>query len=41
MAAAAYGTADRLTRAFLTDGLSGPQIEAAFDYGALNALMTR
>jgi 2-methylisocitrate lyase-like PEP mutase family enzyme len=41
MAAAAYGTVDRLTRAFLADGLSGPQIEAAMDYGALNALMSR
>jgi 2-methylisocitrate lyase-like PEP mutase family enzyme len=41
MAAAAYGAAERLTRSFLADGRSGPQIEAAFDYGALNALMTR
>jgi 2-methylisocitrate lyase-like PEP mutase family enzyme len=41
LAAAAYGTADRLTRAFLADGLSAPQVEAAMDYGALNALMSR
>lgn len=39
LAAAAYATADRLARAFLTDGLCEPQIEAAMDYGALNALM--
>jgi 2-methylisocitrate lyase-like PEP mutase family enzyme len=41
ISAAAYGTADRLTRAFLADGLSTPQVEAAMDYGALNALMSR
>lgn len=41
MAAVAYGAAERLSRAFLADGQSGPQIEAAFDYGALNALMVR
>lgn len=39
IAAAAYGTADRLTRTFVSDGLSAPQVEAAMDYGALNALM--
>jgi 2-methylisocitrate lyase-like PEP mutase family enzyme len=41
MAAAAYGAADRLTRTFLADGLSAPQVEAAMDYGTLNALMSR
>lgn len=41
MAAVAYGAAEEMTRAFLADGRSGPQIEAAFDYGALNALMSR
>ncbi|WP_029418183.1 isocitrate lyase/PEP mutase family protein [Brevundimonas bacteroides] len=41
MAAVAYGAAEAMTRAFLADGRSGPQIEAAFDYGALNALMSR
>lgn len=39
IAAAAYATADRLTRGFLADGESGPQAAQAFDYGALNALM--
>ncbi|WP_309628823.1 isocitrate lyase/phosphoenolpyruvate mutase family protein [Brevundimonas sp.] len=39
IAAAAYGTADRLTRGFLADGDSKPQAAEAFDYGALNALM--
>lgn len=41
IAAAAYGAADRLTRGFLADGASAAQIAEAFDYGALNALMTR
>jgi 2-methylisocitrate lyase-like PEP mutase family enzyme len=41
VAAAAYGTADRLTRQFLADGRSGPQIEAAMGYADLNALMAR
>ena len=39
ISAAAYATADRLTRGFLADGASGPQAAEAFDYGALNALM--
>ena len=39
IAAAAYGTADRLTRGFLADGDSKPQAAEAFDYGALNGLM--
>ena len=39
IAAAAYAAADRLTRAFLADGSSGPQAAEAMDYGALNALM--
>ena len=39
--AAAYGTADGLTRGFLADGRSEPQIAAAMDYGTLNALMAR
>ena len=39
ISAAAYGTADRLTRGFLADGASGPQAAEAFAYGALNALM--
>ncbi len=40
IAAAAYATADALTRGFLADGDSAAQIAAAMDYGALNALMT-
>lgn len=40
ISAAAYATADRLTRGFLADGDSGPQAAEAFDYGALNGLMT-
>lgn len=40
LAAAAYRTADMLTREFLADGRSEPQIAAAMDYGAMNALMT-
>ncbi|WP_298163641.1 isocitrate lyase/phosphoenolpyruvate mutase family protein [Brevundimonas sp.] len=39
IAAAAYATADRLTRGFLADGDSKPQAAEAMDYGALNALM--
>ena len=39
IAAAAYQTADTLTRGFLADGRSEAQIAAAMDYGALNALM--
>ena len=39
ISAAAYGTADRLTRGFLAGGDSRPQAAEAFDYGALNALM--
>ena len=39
LSAAAYATADRLTRGFLADGASGPQTAEAMDYGALNALM--
>ncbi len=39
ISAAAYGTADRLTRGFLADGDSKPQAAEAFDYGALNGLM--
>ena len=39
IAAAAYATVDALTRGFLADGRSEPQIAAAMDYGALNALM--
>jgi 2-methylisocitrate lyase-like PEP mutase family enzyme len=41
IAAAAYQTADVLTRGFLADGRSEAQIAAAMDYGALNALMTQ
>jgi 2-methylisocitrate lyase-like PEP mutase family enzyme len=39
-AAAAYATADRLTRGFLADGSSAAQAAEAMDYGALNGLMT-
>ena len=39
IAAAAYQTADTLTRGFLADGRSEPQIAAAMDYAALNALL--
>ena len=39
LSAAAYATADRLTRGFLADGDSKPQAAEAMDYGALNALM--
>ncbi|MBU1347923.1 MAG: isocitrate lyase/phosphoenolpyruvate mutase family protein [Alphaproteobacteria bacterium] len=41
IAAAAYGTADRLTRAFLADGGSAGQAAEAMDYGTLNGLMAR
>lgn len=41
IAAAAYQTADELTRGFLADGRSEPQIAAAMDYGTLNGLMGR
>jgi len=40
MAAAAYATAETLTRGFLADGRSEPQIAAAMDYGVLNGLMS-
>ncbi|AQR62834.1 hypothetical protein BZG35_15110 [Brevundimonas sp. LM2] len=40
IAAAAYGTTDRLNRAFLDNGASEAQLEAALGYGTLNALMT-
>lgn len=39
ISAAAYGTADRLTRGFLADGDSRAQATEAFDYGTLNGLM--
>ena len=39
LAAAAYGTAETLTRGFLADGRSEAQIAAAMDYGLLNGLM--
>lgn len=39
LAEAAWQVTDRLTRGFLADGRSDPLIEAAMDYGALNALM--
>ena len=39
LASAAYATADALTRSFLADGRSEPQIAAAMDYAPLNALM--
>jgi 2-methylisocitrate lyase-like PEP mutase family enzyme len=39
LAAAAYATAQALTRGFLTDGRSEAQVEAAMDYGTLNTLM--
>ncbi len=39
IAAAAYATADALTRGFLADGDSAAQVAAAMDYGALNAMM--
>ena len=39
ISAAAYGTADRLTRGFLATGDSKPQAVEAFDYGAMNGLM--
>jgi 2-methylisocitrate lyase-like PEP mutase family enzyme len=40
IAAAAYATADRLTRGFLADGSSEAQAAEAMDYAALNGLMT-
>ena len=39
LAAAAYRTAETLTRGFLADGRSEAQIAAAMDYGVLNGLM--
>jgi len=41
IAAAAYATAERLTKTFLADGASAAQTAEAMDYGTLNALMAR